>query len=61
MTLTMGGRTFASEGGFRTGLLIGCGVALASAAVACLIPAVRAGSPAPAHDEAPVGQAPARA
>ncbi|QIY53184.1 hypothetical protein HEP86_35210 [Streptomyces sp. RPA4-5] len=34
----MGGITLASEGGFRTGLLIGCGVALASATVAAAIP-----------------------
>jgi len=38
MTTTMGGITLASEGGFRTGLLIGCGVALASATVAAAIP-----------------------
>ncbi|MFD6415536.1 MFS transporter [Streptomyces sp. NPDC060194] len=51
MTVTMGGHTFASEDGFRTGLLIGCGVALVSAAVACLIPAVRAGGESAAADE----------
>ncbi|BCK66826.1 hypothetical protein Srufu_007790 [Streptomyces libani subsp. rufus] len=38
MTTHMGGITLASEGGFRTGLLIGCGVALASATVAAAIP-----------------------
>ena len=32
MTTTMGGHTFTSEGGFRTGLLIGCGVALVAVA-----------------------------
>ncbi|MFI5525734.1 MFS transporter [Streptomyces platensis] len=45
MTTTMGGITLASEGGFRTGLLIGCGVALASAAVAAAIPALGPASP----------------
>ncbi|MFH8487627.1 MFS transporter [Streptomyces longisporoflavus] len=62
MTTTMGGFTFASEDGFRTGLMIGCGVALVSAAVAALIPAVgTTGGDAPA-DERPagVGEAPAR-
>ncbi|WP_299531382.1 MFS transporter [uncultured Streptomyces sp.] len=62
MTITMGGHTLASEGGFRTGLLIGCGVALASAAVACLIPAVRAGAAASSPaEEAPADAEPARA
>ncbi|NSL43361.1 MFS transporter [Streptomyces sp. 8P21H-1] len=41
MTMSMGGHSLASEDGFRTGLLIGCGVALVSAAVAGLIPALR--------------------
>ncbi|GAA3477110.1 MFS transporter [Streptomyces yanii] len=40
MTVTMGGFTFASEEGFRTGLLIGGGVALLAAAVAATIPGV---------------------
>ncbi|MGC0327436.1 MFS family permease [Streptomyces sp. SAI-170] len=44
MTITLGGHTLASENGFRVGLLIGCGVAVVSAAVALLIPAVRAGT-----------------
>ncbi|MFF1868387.1 MFS transporter [Kitasatospora herbaricolor] len=48
LTTTMGGHTFASESGFRTGLLVGLGVALVAAAVAAVIPAVRA-------DEAPDG------
>ncbi|MEW2487020.1 MFS transporter [Streptomyces sp. NPDC048411] len=38
MTVTMGGFTFASEDGFRVGLLIGGGVALLAAAVAAVIP-----------------------
>ncbi|MEV1025738.1 MFS transporter [Streptomyces sp. NPDC050264] len=61
MTISMGGYTLASEGGFRTGLLIGCGVALASAAVASLIPALRTGTDNQAGKEAPTEQAPARA
>ncbi|MFJ3776726.1 MFS transporter [Streptomyces sp. NPDC090075] len=42
MTSTVGGYTFTSESGFRTGLLVGCGVAVAAALVAACIPAVRA-------------------
>ena len=38
----LGGYTLPSEDGFRTGLLIGCGVALVAAAIAALIPAARA-------------------
>ncbi|WP_344570958.1 MFS transporter, partial [Streptomyces axinellae] len=34
LTTTTGGHTFTSENGFRTGLLIGCGVALVAAAIA---------------------------
>ncbi|MFD9128885.1 MFS transporter [Kitasatospora sp. NPDC059571] len=45
MTVDLGGRALPSEAGFRTGLLIGCGVALLAAAVALTIPARR---PAPA-------------
>lgn len=41
MNVTMGGYTLTSEGGFRTGLLIGCGVALVAAAIAAAIPAAR--------------------
>ncbi|WP_406416155.1 MFS transporter [Streptomyces sp. NBC_00873] len=40
MTVTMGGFTFASEDGFRVGLLIGGGVALLAAAVATALPGV---------------------
>ncbi|MGW5174681.1 MFS transporter [Streptomyces sp. NPDC004082] len=40
-TTTMGGYSFTSENGFRTGLLIGGGVALVAAVIAALIPAVR--------------------
>ncbi len=41
MHTTVGGHTFASEGGFRTGLLLGLGVALVAAAVAAVIPALQ--------------------
>ncbi|MHC5261864.1 MFS transporter [Streptomyces sp. UC4497] len=62
MTISMGGYTFASEDGFRTGLMIGCGVALVSAAVATLIPALRkAGADESAEAQPTEGdQAPAR-
>ncbi|WP_335933352.1 MFS transporter [Streptomyces sp. PTD5-9] len=65
LTVTMGGHTFTSESGFRTGLAIGCGIALVAALIAGLIPAVRAvsgskdggaaatsGQPAPDHQAA---------
>lgn len=42
MTTEAGGFSITSESGFRTGLIIGCGVALVSAAIAAAIPAVRA-------------------
>lgn len=41
MTTTMAGYTFPSEQAFRTGLLIGCILALVSAAIAAAIPALR--------------------
>ncbi|MFE4368335.1 MFS transporter [Streptomyces sp. NPDC056835] len=41
MTTSIGGRSITSEDGFRTGLLIGCGIAVVSAAIAAVIPAVR--------------------
>ncbi|MGW0551015.1 MFS transporter [Streptomyces altiplanensis] len=41
MTTTVGGHSFTSEEGFRTGLMIGCGVALVAAAIAAVIPAAR--------------------
>ncbi|WP_320775389.1 MFS transporter [Streptomyces sp. CRN 30] len=61
MTVTMGGYTLASEDGFRTGLLIGSGVALVSAAVACLIPALRTDPGAAASEGAPAEKAQSRA
>ncbi len=45
MSTTAGGYTFTSEGGFRTGLIIGGSVALLAALVAAAIPAVRAAAP----------------
>ncbi|MFE0633229.1 MFS transporter [Streptomyces sp. NPDC058864] len=44
LTTTAGGHTFTSESGFRTGLLIGCGIALLAALIAAAIPAARAAS-----------------
>ncbi|MFF1644577.1 MFS transporter [Streptomyces sp. NPDC058240] len=41
MNVTMGGHSLTSEDGFRTGLLIGCGVALVAAVIAAAIPAAR--------------------
>jgi predicted MFS family arabinose efflux permease len=38
MTITSGGHTLPSEGGFRTGLLLGSGVALIAALIAMTIP-----------------------
>ncbi|MFI6350057.1 MFS transporter [Streptomyces sp. NPDC050560] len=61
MTVTLGGHTLASENGFRTGLLIGCGVALASAAVALLIPAPRTDAASGTQDGAPADEEPVRA
>ncbi|MGW4373707.1 MFS transporter [Streptomyces albidoflavus] len=58
MTVELGGAVVTSESGFRTGLLIGCGVALVSAVVASAIPAARPTTQvesAPAAKEAPAG------
>jgi MFS family permease len=41
LTVDFGGHILPSEGGFRAGLLIGCGVALAAAAISLAIPAKR--------------------
>ncbi|SED90183.1 Predicted arabinose efflux permease, MFS family [Streptomyces misionensis] len=62
MTINLGGHTIASKDGFRTGLLIGCGVALLSAAVAAFIPALRpaGGEEAAEQPAAGADQAPAR-
>ncbi|MFD9467465.1 MFS transporter [Streptomyces sp. NPDC060027] len=42
MTTSAAGYTFTSEGGFRTGLIVGGSVALLAAAIAAVIPAARA-------------------
>ncbi|MEV7503969.1 MFS transporter [Streptomyces sp. NPDC093018] len=60
MTITLGGYTIASENGFRTGLLIGCGVALVSAAVASFIPAPRRPTDSPDAHPAKADPTPAR-
>ncbi|GGT61085.1 MFS transporter [Streptomyces atratus] len=52
MTTTTGGYSFTSESGFRTGLIIGCGVALVAAAIALVIPAVRRSASDTAKDDA---------
>ncbi|MFC8494536.1 MFS transporter [Streptomyces sp. NPDC057235] len=46
MTTTLGGHALPSEDGFRVAMLIGCGVGLAAAVVAALIPARFAADPA---------------
>ncbi|MEV6163942.1 MFS transporter [Streptomyces sp. NPDC052052] len=52
MTTTAGPYTFTSESGFRTGLVVGCGIALVAAAVALAIPALRRNASETAKDEA---------
>ncbi|MGV9866778.1 MFS transporter [Rhodococcus koreensis] len=47
MSVQVAGHTLPTEGGFRTGLLIGCGVALVAAAITLAIPTRRAASAAP--------------
>ncbi|WP_370181086.1 MFS transporter [Rhodococcus wratislaviensis] len=47
MSVQVAGHTLPTEGGFRTGLLIGCGVALAAAAITLAIPTRRATPAAP--------------
>ncbi|OIV36361.1 MFS transporter [Mangrovactinospora gilvigrisea] len=42
MTVTLGGHVLASENGFRTGLLVGCGVSVVAAVIAATIPGARA-------------------
>jgi transposase-like protein len=61
MTVTMGDHTLPSESGFRTALLIGCGVALVGALVTLTLPKPQAGpetvQPAQAEAAQPVAQA----
>ncbi|MFI0352761.1 MFS transporter [Actinomadura sp. 9N407] len=60
MSMQVGGYTVPTENGFRTGMLIGCAVALVAAAISLSIPVRRAVStgrhaaPAPAHAESKV-------
>ncbi len=56
MTITLGGVGLPSEDGFRTGLVIGCGVSLLAALVATAIPGARRAEEAPEPEES---QAPA--
>ncbi|MFI9027995.1 MFS transporter [Streptomyces sp. NPDC053560] len=49
LTTTAGGHTFTSESGFRTALLVGCGIALIAVAIAAAVP----GGPRAAADAAP--------
>lgn len=55
MTIELGGFSLTSESGFRTGLMIGGGVALVSAAIAAVIPAVRTATGGPARTHTPAG------
>jgi EmrB/QacA subfamily drug resistance transporter len=55
MTVTMGGHTFASEDGLRTALLAGGALALVSAGIAAVIPALRAAE-ADSGDADPVAE-----
>ncbi len=41
LTIDFGGRALPSEAGFRTGMLIGCGAALAAAAITLALPGRR--------------------
>ncbi|MFJ4654565.1 MFS transporter [Nocardia sp. NPDC088792] len=47
MSIHMGSHTLPSENGFRVGLLIGCGAALAAAAITVAIPVRRTAAPEP--------------
>ncbi|MEV5498279.1 MFS transporter [Nonomuraea fuscirosea] len=47
MSTTLGGHSLPSEGGFRTALLIGCGVALAASLVTLTLPNPRPTTPRP--------------
>jgi MFS family permease len=52
MTVTMGGHPLPAESGFRTTLLIGCGVALMAALVTLTLPRHQAGAEAAQHVQA---------
>lgn len=57
MTTDLGGHALTSASGFRTGLLIGCGVAVVAALVASAIPAARASQEDDADPRATSGPA----
>lgn len=52
MSVQVGGYSLPTEGGFRTGMLIGCGVALVAAAVTLAIPVARRPSLEPVREPA---------
>ncbi|WP_186404966.1 MFS transporter [[Actinomadura] parvosata] len=60
LTVTTGGRVLPSESGFRTALLVGCGVALAAALVTLTVPKTRP-APAPAPSPPPATPSPSPA
>ncbi|TRV77544.1 MFS transporter [Streptomyces sp. 130] len=53
MTTETAGYTFTSESGFRTGLALGCAVALIAVAISAFIPAVRGSATAPGKTDTP--------
>ncbi|MFG1972402.1 MFS transporter [Nonomuraea fuscirosea] len=57
MSTTLGGHSLPSEGGFRTALLIGCGVALAASLVTLTLPNPRPTTPQPSAAELATGPA----
>ncbi|MFF4192928.1 MFS transporter [Nonomuraea sp. NPDC001831] len=58
LTIRLGAHTLPSEAGFRTGMLVGCGAALAAAAVTMALPGRRGGRRA--GDETAASVSPAR-
>nr|WP_272923728.1 MFS transporter [Streptomyces sp. SID3343] len=60
MTIDLGGRTLPSESAFRTGMMIGCVVAIVAAAIAATIPGrpSERGIGKPADDQPPVTEPP---
>ncbi|MDP4501658.1 MFS transporter [Nonomuraea turcica] len=61
MTVTMGGHTLPSESGFRTALLIGCGVALVAALLTLTLPRPKADTETVHHTLAEAAQPVAQA
>jgi hypothetical protein len=60
MTVDLGGHVLPSENGFRTGMMIGCGVAVAAALIALALPR-RAARPAAGHAVPAEAHAPSKA